>query len=212
MHHCLKGLILLMYKSQKKIECCFLPFEFSFCDQIKRVTKMNWNSSNINYVSHSTNGSGGGGVMVWGIFSWHTLGPLVPIEHHLNATVYPCIVSDHVHPFMTTVYLSSDGYFQQDNAACRKAQIISDWFLQHENEFTFLKWPPQSPDLNLIEHLWDVVEWENCIMDVQPTNLQQLRDAIISIWTKISEEYFQNFVEFMPQRIKSVLKWVPTQY
>ncbi len=35
----------------------------------------------------------GGSVMVWGIFSWHTLGPLVPIEHRLNATVYlswPC--------------------------------------------------------------------------------------------------------------------------
>ncbi len=23
----------------------------------------------------------GGGIMVWGTFSWHTLGPLVPIEH-----------------------------------------------------------------------------------------------------------------------------------
>ena len=29
-----------------------------------------------------------GGVMVWGIFSWHTLGSLVPIEHHLNTTPY----------------------------------------------------------------------------------------------------------------------------
>ncbi len=47
-------------------------------------------------------------VMVWGIFSWHTLGPLVPIEHHLNTTVYLSIVADHVHPFMTTVYTSSD--------------------------------------------------------------------------------------------------------
>ncbi len=46
---------------------------------------------------------GGGGVMVWGIFSWHTLGLLVPIEHRLNATDYLSIV-DHVHPFMTTVY------------------------------------------------------------------------------------------------------------
>ncbi len=68
-----------------------------------------------------------------------------------------------------------------------KAQIISDWFLEHDNEFTLLKWPPQSPDLNPIEHLWDVVEREIRIMDVQPTNLQQLRDAIMSIWTKISE-------------------------
>ncbi len=43
-------------------------------------------------------------------------------------------------------------------------------------------------------------------MDVQPTNLQQLRDAIMSIWTNISEECFQHLVESMPQRIKAVLK------
>ncbi len=141
----------------------------------------------------------GGGVMVWGIFSWHTLGPLVPTEHCLNATAYLSIVADHVHPFMTTVYTSSDGYFQKDNAPCHKAQIIS--FLEHDNEFTLLKCPPQSPDLNPIEHLWDVVEREIRIMDM-------------SIWTKISEECFQHLIESMPQRIKAVLKAKggPTRY
>ncbi len=60
----------------------------------------------------STVQAGGGGViMVWMIFSWRNLGPLVPIEHHLNTTAYLSIVADHVHPFMTTVYPSSDGYF-----------------------------------------------------------------------------------------------------
>ncbi len=49
-------------------------------------------------------GGGGGSVMVWGIFFWHTLGPLVPNEHRLNSTVYLSIVADHVHLFMTTVY------------------------------------------------------------------------------------------------------------
>ncbi len=115
---------------------------------------------------------------------------------------------------MTTVYPSSDGYFQQDNAPCHKAQIISDWFLEHDNEFTLLKWPPQSPDLNPIEHLWDVVEREIRIMDVHRTNLQKLRDAIMSIWTKISEECFQHLVESMPQRDKAVMKAKggPTRY
>ncbi len=56
----------------------------------------------------STVQAGGGGVMVWGIFSWHTLGPLVPIELRLNATAYLSIVADHVYLFMTTVYTSSD--------------------------------------------------------------------------------------------------------
>ncbi len=77
--------------------------------------------------------NGGGG-----IFSRHTLGPLVPIEHRLNTTVYLSIVADHVHLFMTTVYHLLM-YFQQDNAPCHKDQIISDWFLEHDNEFTLLK-------------------------------------------------------------------------
>ena len=99
---------------------------------------------------------------------------------------------------MTTVYPFSDGYFQQDNTPCHKAQIISNWFLEHDNEFIVLQWPPQSPDLNPIELLWDVVERETRSMDVQPTNLQQLRDAVMSIWTKISEECLQNLVKSMP--------------
>ncbi len=86
------------------------------------------------------------------IFLAH-FGPLVPIKHRLNATVYLSIVADHDHPFMTTVYPSSDDYFQQDNASCHKTQIIPDWFLEHANEFTLLKWPPQSPYLNPIEHI-----------------------------------------------------------
>ncbi len=98
--------------------------------------------------------AGVGGVV---IFSWHTLGPLVPIEHRLNATAYLSIDAVYrpsfiVHHFMTTVYSSSDVYFQQDNAPCHKAQIISDWFLEHDNKFTLLKCPPQSPHLNPIEH------------------------------------------------------------
>uniref|UniRef100_A0A3Q2XVP0 SH2 domain-containing protein n=1 Tax=Hippocampus comes TaxID=109280 RepID=A0A3Q2XVP0_HIPCM len=100
------------------------------------------------------------------------------------------------------MYPTSDGYFQQDNAPCHKAGIFSDWFLEHDNEFTVLKWTPQSPDLNPIEHLWDVVEREIRIMDVQPTNLRPLCDAIMSIWTKLSEECFQQLFESMPRRIE----------
>ena len=56
---------------------------------------------------------------------------------------------------------------------CHKAQIISNWFLEHDNEFTVLQWPPQLPDIDLQEIR---------IMDVQPPNLQQLRDALMTIW------------------------------
>lgn len=60
---------------------------------------------------------------------------------------------------------------------------------------------------NPIEHILDVLELEICNMDVQPTNLQQLCNAIMPIWTKISEECFQHLVKCIPWRIKPAL-WV----
>ncbi len=127
-----------------------------FCCDIQMVGS-EFGVKNVKYGSNlpcpTVQADGGGVVGCGGIFSWHTLGPLVPIEHCLNATVYLSIVADHVHPFMTTVNPFSDCYFQQHNAPCHKAKIISDWFLEHDNEFTLLKWPPQSPDLNPIAPL-----------------------------------------------------------
>ncbi len=72
----------------------------------------------------STVQAGGGGVMVWGIFSWHTLGTLVLIEHCLNTTAYLSIVAWPCSSLYDYSVPSSDEYFQQDNAPCHKAQII----------------------------------------------------------------------------------------
>jgi len=80
---------------------------------------------------------------------------------------------------------------------------VTNWFLEHDNEFTVLKWPPQSPDLNPIEHLWAVAERELRALDV---HLHQLQDAILSIWANISKECFQHLVKSMPCGIKAVLK------
>ncbi len=72
--------------------------------------------------------------MVWGIFYGTLWTPYS--ENCLNPTAYQSSVADHVHPFMSAVYPFSDGYFQQDNAPCHKAQISSDWFIEHDNELT----------------------------------------------------------------------------
>jgi len=51
-----------------------------------------------------------------------------------------------------------------------------------------------------------VVERELRALDVHPTNLHQLQDAIQSIRANIPKECLQHLVELMPRRNKAVLK------
>lgn len=87
----------------------------------------------------------------------------------------------------TVFYPPSDASLQQDDAGCHKSHIISNCFLENENQFSALKQPSGSSDFHPAEHLWDVVERE---MGVRHVLL--LCDAHRSVWTKMSEEGFDH--------------------
>ena len=52
---------------------------------------------------------------------------------------------------MCAVYL-------EKNTRCHTAHIVQVCFKEHDEEFRVLLWSPNSPKLNLIKHLWDVLE------------------------------------------------------
>nr|KAF6369106.1 hypothetical protein mMyoMyo1_010511 [Myotis myotis] len=152
--------------------------------------------------------------MVWGMFSWHDLGPLIHVEQSLNSTTYLSIVAGQVHPIMLMTYPNGDGFFQQDNVPCHSAHIVQEWFQEHEGDFTLLRGPPQSPYLNPIEHLWDEVKRAIRQLVPQPSNLTELDSAIHQARCQILLITFQHIVELMPRNITTVLKAKggPTKY
>lgn len=86
---------------------------------------------------------------------------------------------------------------------CKEAQIISNWSLEHDHEFTVLQ-NPQSPDPSPKRQHWDLIKWDLNITDVQLKNKQQLCDTIVSTWTKVSDKFFHNLVESMPWPTEAV--------
>ena len=100
--------------------------------------------------------------------------------------------------------------FQQDGASIHTSRKAMAWFADHRIEL--LKWPPYSPDLNPIEHMW----WhlKRAVYDVNPqfdqiTGPKAQHDALVEVlpqaWAKISDQTLGNILESMPRRIQAVL-------
>ncbi|GBO33815.1 hypothetical protein AVEN_224183-1 [Araneus ventricosus] len=135
--------------------------------------------------------AGGGGIMLWRTFSWAALGPVVAIEQTMKAVNYLTIIADQLYPYMAFVFPTGNGIFQQDNAPCHKAWIVLEWFEDHTDEFYLMSWPPNSLDLNLMEHIWDVMEWLLRAQTPPCPNIPTLRDRCLDIWYNLSLVMYQ---------------------
>ncbi|GBM89130.1 hypothetical protein AVEN_153753-1 [Araneus ventricosus] len=119
--------------------------------------------------------------MLWGTFSWAALGPVVVVEQTMKAANYLNIIADQLHPYMAFVFPTGNGIFQQDNAPCHKARIVLEWFEEHTDEFHLMSWPPNSPDFNPMEHIWDVMERQIRAQTIPCPNISTLRDRFLDI-------------------------------
>jgi transposase len=156
--------------------------------------------------------------MVWGCFIGNKLGPLVFIDGTVEKHTYVQLLEQNLLPFIKILH--EDGIhnivFQQDNASPHTAKITQDWLKAagEEYRFTLTEFPPNSPDLNPIEHLWSILKTElyrrypdtmylrgskNAVRD-------KLRSRLNKIWWEIGGEVLNHLIDSMPKRVEAVIK------
>lgn len=153
---------------------------------------------------------GGGGLMVWGCMASSGVGKMEIVEGIMNQFVYIDILKRNLKVSAEMLGISNDYYFQQDNDPKHTAHNARLWLLY--NTPHQLRTPPQSPDINPIEHVWDALERKIRTHDIQ--NKVQLKDALLLEWNNISSSYTEKLVASMQTRLKEVirLKGYPTKY
>lgn len=145
--------------------------------------------------------AGGGGVTVWGAFHAGAKSDLVILDGNLDQHQYRRILEQTMLPFARQTF-QDNFVFQDDNAPAHRARTVAA-FLQNQG-VEQLPWPAYSPDMNPIENLWAEVTRGLNNLEHQPTNVDELRQAIIDVWAAIPVNTLRNLSEGMPRRVEAL--------
>lgn len=153
---------------------------------------------------------GGGNIMVWGSMSHSGVGTIDFIDSKMNADVYISLLDANLKPSVLKLGMGRRYIFQQDNDPKHTSRKAKDFFKSRKVDV--LEWPPQSPDLNPIEHLWDILKRE--VHQVHSSSISNLKARVREVWENISPEVTAKLVESIPRRLDAVLesRGGPTRY
>ena len=111
---------------------------------------------------------GGGGVMVLGCFAGNTVSNLFRIQGTLNQHGLCCILQRYAFPSGLRLV----GLICFSTGQWPKTHLQAVYGLFDQEREWWMTWPPQSPDLNPIEMVWD--ELDRRLKEKQPTSAQHM--------------------------------------
>ena len=92
-------------------------------------------------------------------------------------------------------------YLLQDNAPTHRANVTKTWL--HNHGISLLDFPPYSPDLNIIENVWQYLEVR--VEKRRPSTVEELQDVIAEEWEKIPKELLTKLAHSMVKRLELVI-------
>ena len=147
-----------------------------------------------------TTAFGGGGVTVWGCFSFDCKLDLYVLDGNLTGQKYrDNVLAPRVVPHFDNHALTDRPMFMDDNARPHSSRIVQH-FLQHEAVQT-ISWPAMSSDMNPIEHVWDFSGRKINQRNQKCQNIDELRTAILQEWQQFLQERLRRLVRSMTRRV-----------
>ncbi|GFW00755.1 transposable element Tcb1 transposase [Trichonephila clavipes] len=141
---------------------------------------------------------GGAGWLVWGGIILGSRTDLHVQSVTMTGHIYrDVILEQHVRLFRGA--MGAEFLFMDDNTRSHNANII-DECLQSE-DITRMDWPAYSPDLNPIEHVWDMLCRRIATRQSPPTCLRKLQRALLDEWCNIPQDQMDNLILSMPRRL-----------
>ena len=101
--------------------------------------------------------------------------------------------------------------FMQDNAPIHTTHKVRLWFENHRIEV--MEWPPYSPNLNPIEHLW--YRLKELLYNRHPELFDLGKDdevreamikALMEVWREVKRQLMDDLIDSMTTRVNAVLE------
>jgi transposase len=148
----------------------------------------------------------GGSIMIWGMvlpdgFLW-----IKKVDGRQKSSNYVNLLKDEVKPFLESYYEDKNYYFQQDNCSIHVSKESIKWIVANFNRI--ISWPAKSPDLNIIENIWNLME--KIVYDGKQyaskeelwTAIQNAAEVIMAEKRDIICKYFANYNERLVEVIE----------
>lgn len=141
--------------------------------------------------------------MFWGCITRDGVGTLEPIDGNINSQKYIECLDNNLWPVVSKVFGTDPFLFQDDNATPHRSAVTRQW--KTDNGIITIDWPPQSPDLNIIENVWLTIKIKRskCLTEIK--SKEDLVSAVQKIWRGLSSVYINSLYSSIPRRIRQVI-------